>query len=880
MADRGRVVRGRTSVGRTWAGLAGAVVVGLIAGQARAADYFYTYAKRPLALGLDASRIAVFDADAPIGAERGAPDAAATEALRARGLDGAEPERLAVRGWASVPLDGAARDAGDIGALTGGLADSGAFDFVSPVFFDEVGPVIITRDLLVGFYPDITRAEAERLIADEGLGEIIDSGFQGQPGVYRVRSRSRNGIEVLDASNRVSMRAEVRYAEPDMIMTTRHEFFPNDPSFGTQWGLHNTGQSGGTPDMDMNAPEAWDTTVGSSTVMVVVIDDGVDLAHPDLNLAPGMDFTGAGTGGGHDPNNACDNHGTLVSGCISARINNSLQGTGVAPGCRVASAKFSTSNVPCDGSGTFQISWMTGAINWAATIGARVTNNSNGFGPNSSVDNAYTTTRNQGVVHFASSGNGGTGSIGYPSSSPSVNAVGAIARTGARASFSQFGPGLDFSAPGQSIFTTARGGGTSTVNGTSFSSPYAAGVAALLFSRNDLLSPADVESILASTAKDLGAGGFDTTFGHGLLDAAAALASVGPAGPPGAFTLALPSDGATNVSRLPTLEWIGAPAAQSYRIELDDDPAFASPMVDDETPLLELTVPEPALAPNTVYFWRVTAMNNLGMTPSTPASFSFRTISDPPASFNLTMPADGATGVGVTPLFTWSAADRAESYRLRIDDDPAFGSPHLDTVTPLTSSGAGSPLAPETVYYWSVEAINPIGTTASTPSVRSFTTQGTPPGAFSLSAPGDAVNIATLTPVLQWTASLGAASYRVVLDDSSGLSSPLLDQSGVTMTSLAVPPGLLQNSVRYFWSVTAINPFGSATSSPSTASFGVLIVPCEGDANDDRIVDFDDITAILSNWLTAGPSGDANHDGAVNFNDITRVLSKWGLPCP
>lgn len=845
--------------------------------------YFYTYQKQPRALGVDASRIAVFsDQAAALGAaERGAAEPAWIGAAAARGFDTESLEPMVIRGWSTVGAPAAAGRGEDVVApLVADLAAQPGVDFVSPVFFDEYGPVVVTRDLLIGFYDDITRAEAERVIADEGLGQIVERDFQGMAGVYRVRSQTKNGVEVLDASNRVSLRAEVRYAEPDLIMTTQKELIPNDPLFSSLWGLHNVGQSGGVVDVDMNGPEAWDITTGDPSVIVVVIDDGVDLTHPDLNLTMGVDFTGIGTAGGHDPNNPCDNHGTLVSGCIASKIGNSLQVVGIAPNCLVSPAKFSISNQPCSGSGTFQISWMTGSINWSTTIGAKVTNNSNGFGPNSSVDTAYTNTRNLGVTHFASTGNGGTGTIGYPSSSPSVNAVGAITRFGVRSSFSQFGTGIDFVAPGSSIVTTTRGGGTGSVQGTSFSSPYAAGVAALLYSRNNLLTPTDVETIMAATTKDLGAAGYDTEYGHGLVNAKAALDMTSPPSPPGAFALASPANSATNVSRLPTFEWSPAQFAQDYRLEVDDDPGFGSPVIDMTTALTIYNFPGPALPVNTQFHWRVTANNSLGMTGSTPATFSFTTISDPPGAFSLSAPLDGATNVVLNPNFSWTAAERADNYRLRVDDDPGFGSPAIDTTTPLTSFTTGAPLLAETTYYWTVDAQNPIGNTTSSPSSRSFTTTGTPPGAFSLLSPADGTNISTFTPTLQWSNSSNAAEYRVIIDDTITLTSPVLDTSGVATNSFLVPGGVLQNDVRYYWRIIAMNPYGSATATPNTASFGVLVAPCDGDANGDRMVDFSDISAVLANWGGTGPEGDANHNGAVNFTDITRVLSRWLMPCP
>jgi PKD repeat protein len=220
-----------------------------------------------------------------------------------------------------------------------------------------------------------------------------------------------------------------------------------------------------------------------------------------------------------------------VSGCVAAVINNHTGTIGAAPGCRVLSAKFTVSNVPCDGGGTFQFSWLVSALNWGQLQGARISSNSNGLPVSSSVTAKYQQTYTAGMVHFASAGNDGTESIGYPASLPEVNAISAINRTGAKASFSSYGSGLSLAAPGQSIYTTDRSGSAgyasgneTTVDGTSFSAPYAAAVAALLLSVDPWLTAPEVENQLHTTAMDLGAPGFDNYYGYGLVNALGAIA--------------------------------------------------------------------------------------------------------------------------------------------------------------------------------------------------------------------------------------------------------------------------------------------------------------------------------------------------------------------
>jgi subtilisin family serine protease len=171
------------------------------------------------------------------------------------------------------------------------------------------------------------------------------------------------------------------------------------------------------------------------------------------------------------------------------------------------------------------------AINWSIANGIRVTNNSNDYGTDSAaMTTAYVAARNAGVVNFASSGNSGNTTIGFPARSAGVVAVGASSRTGQKATFSSYGSKLAFVAAGQSIYTTDRtgvdgyvSGDYTTIDGTSFSSPYAAGVAALILSANPSLSAAQVESIMQTTCRDIGAVGYDTLTGWGMLNADAAV---------------------------------------------------------------------------------------------------------------------------------------------------------------------------------------------------------------------------------------------------------------------------------------------------------------------------------------------------------------------
>ena len=521
--------------GMVWVG-GGCAFVGIsvssvsaLAGQAGAAsEPAIVYHGEAKMLNLDATCVAIrVDRS-----DRGVAAARVEAAVAAAGLVGAVVEAYPISGWFLVRLPAvpgvAARDLNAIRAIVAVISRSRLY--ATPVFIDDFGgPLLIAPDLMVGFEPGTAAGKRDAALAACGAGALLARDWNELAGVDFVSGGSLDGFRVLAVARALAAMPGVAFAEPDTVFTGRSLLIPNDPLFAQCWGLRNTGQSGGLADFDMDAEEAWDITAGSSSVITAIIDTGVDVAHPDLNLVAGNDFTGASPADG-TPKNSFDNHGTAVAGCVSARINNGLGVVGVAPGTRSASARtFVSTN--SSGNWTSSASWTVDALTWASTIGARVTNNSNGYGfTSSAIEAAYASTRNNGIVHFASAGNSGTSGLGYPASVPTVNAVAATNRFGQRASFSTWGPGLDFSAPGQDINSTDRlgspgyvSGDYAVVNGTSFASPYTAGVAALVVSQCPGLTAIEVERVMQRSATDLGAPGYETNFGWGHVNARAAL---------------------------------------------------------------------------------------------------------------------------------------------------------------------------------------------------------------------------------------------------------------------------------------------------------------------------------------------------------------------
>jgi subtilisin family serine protease len=493
----------------------------------------YAYFDTFIEVDVDPTMVAVFlDPD-----QADLVDLAARRAdgLARAGMAGAEFQPSSVPGWTYVVLPEDEQSAAAALARVAALHGTGVFDMVSPVYLGQGGlPLVPTRDVLVQFRDGLTVADRDALLAARGL-ELLEGDFAGTPGLVRARSSIDHGRAMFAFAAELNAHPDTVYAQSDAIFWARRSLIPNDPLFPQQWALDQSN------DQDMDAPEAWDLETGSPDITVVVLDSGIQQDHPDLTQLPGSTFAAGGSGGG--PINQCDNHGTAVAGCIAATIDNGTGVVGIAPDATVRSGKIFNEIffiVLCLPFLESQDSWTVAGINWSLESGARVTNSSWGGGAASAaITSAFNATRAAGMLHFAAAGNDGTGTLGYPASLASVNAVCALNSSGTLASFSTFGPGTFIAAPGASVLTTDRtggdgysGGSTTTIDGTSFASPYAAGVAALVLSVNPGLTPAEVEQILADSAVDRGPTGYDSQYGWGFVNAHAAVVLAGGGGEP------------------------------------------------------------------------------------------------------------------------------------------------------------------------------------------------------------------------------------------------------------------------------------------------------------------------------------------------------------
>ncbi len=283
----------------------------------------------------------------------------------------------------------------------------------------------------------------------------------------------------------------------------------NDAFFGSQYALYSAGYQG------IDAVRGWDIEQGAQSVMVAVIDTGVDYTHEDLagKVVKGYDFVNED----FDPRDD-HGHGTHVAGIIGATANNGRGIAGVCPGCSILAVKVITA----DGSGAN--TWIANGISNAVNLGANIINLSlGGMEKSQTIKLAVEQAYQSGAIVVAASGNDGSGLTLYPGAFPEVITVGATDKHGDHASFSNYGSHVELTAPGQAIYSTLPGNTYEAWNGTSMACPHIAGLAGLILSRNPQLTNQQVRQLMAATSQDLGAAGRDTYYGHGRVNAYSAL---------------------------------------------------------------------------------------------------------------------------------------------------------------------------------------------------------------------------------------------------------------------------------------------------------------------------------------------------------------------
>jgi aqualysin 1 len=299
--------------------------------------------------------------------------------------------------------------------------------------------------------------------------------------VYRSALEGYAGTIPDNRVDDVRADSRVDYVEPDGTVEATAQTLP--------WGIDRI-------DADVSSTRAGDGTGAVTNVNAYVIDTGIDTSHADLNVVRHVNFAGG-------RNRDCHGHGTHVAGTVAAK-DNSLAVVGAAPGAPLTGVKV----LGCSGSGS--TSGVIKGIDWvtANAIKPAVANMSLGGSLSQALDDAVRESADSGVFYSVAAGNdGGDACDSSPARAGTHAGVATVAATNssnAEASWSNYGSCVDIWAPGVSILSTKKGGGTTTMSGTSMAAPHVGGTGALYLSSNTATSAATVESTLKGDAVSTG----------------------------------------------------------------------------------------------------------------------------------------------------------------------------------------------------------------------------------------------------------------------------------------------------------------------------------------------------------------------------------------
>jgi len=348
------------------------------------------------------------------------------------------------------------------------------------------------------------------VMPNAGMSDAAMDKLVKDVGGGKARRLGKSELRIVDVppglekqmADKLARHPHFKFAEVDVFVSPGAS--SNDPYYGSAWHLQKIGASA-----------AWDLSVGSG-VKIAILDTGVDGSHPDLQgrMLPGYNFYDNNT-------NTSDvhGHGTGVAGSAAATLNNAQGVASVAGQSWILPVRIADANA--------WATWSTVAqgVYWAADQGARVANISYvGVAGSQSVRTAADYMRSKGGLVIVAAGNNNKDEGIAPTTS--MIPVSATNSLDQKTSFSSWGNFVAMSAPGEGVWTTARGGIYQTWKGTSIASPVVAGVVALMMARKPTLAASQIESLLYSTAVDLGTAGRDPVFGYGRVDAAAAVAAV------------------------------------------------------------------------------------------------------------------------------------------------------------------------------------------------------------------------------------------------------------------------------------------------------------------------------------------------------------------
>jgi subtilisin family serine protease len=640
---------------------------------------------------------------------------------------------------------------------------------------------IATVDALNGRY-GVTSVSKDALYQPK---EIAVAAQLGIDRVYELRVAQTTDIEAM--AKLYAADPNVEYANPDWEVYI--EAVPTDPLYPNQWGHHNTGQmpsynwstnlhngpNVGTVGFDSHAQSAWDGSqgYGNSSVVIGIVDVGVEYTHPDLRIwtnpgETGLDAQGRdkrtngvdddGNGkiddwhgwdfgdNDNDPNDnsASAGHGTACSGVAAAISNNSIGVAGIAAGCSIMPLKAANS------AGSLFFTSINSALMYGADMGAKVLSMSlGGTSFDQGNQDACTYAWNKGAVVLAATGNENNSVISYPAANLNCIGVGAASNCGDRkrssSSASEVNPGVhtdpnsytcdgerwwgsnygsttkdainavDIIAP-TILPTTDRQGANGYdpgdydlyFNGTSCATPYAAGVCALIISKNPTWTPTQVRNQLCNTAQDIvnveSVAGWDRYTGYGMVDAAAA---VGIGAAP-SITVTSPNGGENwTVNSVHNITWTWTSTIANVMVEYTSDGTNYSVVTAStaNTGTYSWTVPNTTTATAKV---RVSDASASSTNDVSNANFTISAADvTPPVISNVL--ASSITGTGA--VITWTT-DESSSSSVDYGLTTSYGSTTTGTGGVTSHSVTLSGLSNNTVYHYRVNSTDASNNTA------------------------------------------------------------------------------------------------------------------------------------------------------------------------
>ncbi|HZK05011.1 MAG TPA: S8 family serine peptidase [Actinomycetaceae bacterium] len=448
------------------------------------------------------------------------------------GLPEEEAQALAESGWRFVRPTRELEDAVAAREMPEGVTEAGQ------VFQQEDGHLLIgTQSLTLQLSEDLTAEQAQEQLAERGLTVIRELRFA--PNQYEVAIPP--GDDLLVVANELQEDGVTVYAEPMFIEFIGQRLRPTDPAYGQQWQLRNTGTAGGIAGADIAAEGAWNFTRGAG-VRIAVIDNGFAVNHADLRagvVAESGFFDAAGTFRQTLTGFPDGNHGTFCAGMAAARHNNGIDGCGSAPESQLMLVASRGDQVGTQATLARAVAYAADPSTEIAganpALGAHVISCS--LGPNGA-DWALTTVlenailfatrrgrRGRGTPIFWASSNGNNVDIALDEvvSHPAVIAVGRSRRTDQEDNSAR-GEELEFLAPGVDVVSTLSAGGTGAGTGTSYASPLAAGVGALMLGVNPNLTLRELRHLMRLTCDRIGgvtygANGHHPDYGYGRVNA-------------------------------------------------------------------------------------------------------------------------------------------------------------------------------------------------------------------------------------------------------------------------------------------------------------------------------------------------------------------------